>query len=254
MAKTPFEKFPPSFKPLIERLPPPDENGVITPQWQWHEELADLMVELDRRLRRIERDVKNARSAGDIDAVRSLVAVAVIQIQEHLLPIFGADGLWPLTKGVEALEHAARQKRYWLTALPGDELHTRRDAPSRLKLQAMAAATLEYFEPRIDGSQEEIAARIAKAMAVGGFRTERHQPPNKRTVQDWRNHYLLGKRRGRRPTNPDEKGVYEAILRELKRAGQGRAPTAMFDDWILEFSDHCRDAKEISRPAAKSGD
>lgn len=249
MAESAFEKFPAGFRPLIEKLPPPDEHGITVLEGSWwrreRDDIAVLIAKLGRRLQSTERGLKNCREAH---ATRGGVVRALLEMQEALLEIYGADALWPLTVAIEVFEHAGANKRHWLTALRGDVLHVRQEAPGRVARQACAAATLEYFSGRLGQPQKAVAARIAKAMGAGGFRVSRNEqlaPPAPRTIQDWRNKYQPGKRKGRKAVNPKARGIYVDVLEQLKRAGESRDPAGYFEDWLSDFTDYCRAAAEI---------
>lgn len=248
MKDDPFDKYPPGFRPLLDKLPEPDENGntALAGHW-WHKDrdsIALAIAKLGREMQHIQTNLNKARAADDLDAVRKGIGTTLIKIQDALMPIYGADLIWPINMAIETLECAARGKRHSLTALRHEEVHILRDMPKRLVRQAFAAAALDFFfEELANPNQGQLAESIAEAMGKGGFRVRSdgvRKPPSGRTVHDWRTAYLPGKRHGRRSVSPEAKEAFEELRQQLA-AGQGSIPLEEYFDRVLaNITDACK--------------
>lgn len=236
----PFDKYPAGFKPLLDKLPEPDEQGIVTLQERDLDAIVIANLKLGRELQQIQTALDNARAADDIDAVRKCIGAALIEIEETLLPIFGADIIWPISQANKVFEYACARKRHRLTALPTDELNTRRDDPVRHVRQALAAAALDFFAGKLPNrTQGQIAEEIAAAMGKGGFLGPGERgPPSARTVQHWRTEKL----REGDATRPEEKYIVDSLFEQLE-ANQGSIPIDDYFDRVLaDITKHCRDA------------
>lgn len=249
MAKDVFERFPPATACMVDKLPAPDEHGRVWLEGHWwrkeRDQVALTVAALGAKLHRVQAGLDRARDANDVDAIRGGCALALVNIEEALLPIIGADRLWPLKQAIHMLEHAGRGKRHWLTALRTDVLHTRRDAPERVIMQSLAAATLDYFAEQLDEPQESIAQRIASALATGGFYVRsggRKGPPSARTVQQWRIQCLPGSKS--KPAHPKMREMFTDFRSQLGRQQLGRTPTGHFDAMLSDLAIHSRDHRE----------
>jgi hypothetical protein len=239
MNDSPFDKYPPGFRPLLDRLSPPDEQGIVTLQEPDRDTIVLAVLKLGEKLRHIQHFVDKARKAeirkpADLDPVRNGVGSALIEIREALLPIYGADLTWPLTMTIEILDCAVQGKRHPLTTLPGEDLHTLTNARTRLVLQAFASAALDFFYERLPNpSQDQIGKQIAEAMGKGGFHVKRYRikkPVSGRTVQDWRNLHLPGQRN--RTASSEAKAAFTKLRKNME-VQQGSTPIVQYFDRVL---------------------
>jgi hypothetical protein len=244
MKDSPFDKFPAGFSPLLAKLPEPDEAGNTALEGHWwrkdRDSIAIAIGKLGRELQNIQRDLDKAREAEDIDAVRKGIGAALIEIQEVLMPIYGADLVWPISQAIQVFDYACARKRNRLTALTTDDLSTRRDDPVRHVRQALAAAALDFFAGKFPNrTQGQIAEEIAAAMGKGGFLGPGEGgPPSARTTQHWRTEKL----RDGDATRPAAKYIVDSLLEQLE-ANKGSTPIEDYFDRVLaDITKHCRDA------------
>lgn len=250
---------------LLDKLPSPDRPGKFDFQGHWwrndRDDVAQAIAKLGFALREISQRIENARRANNLDDTRGGIIQALITIEEALTPIFGIESLWPVSEAVDTMEYAANGKRHWLTALASDDVPIRQQAPKRVLLQALAAATLAYFDGLLPGkTQEQIALDISKAMAEGGFHVRRDRqldPPSARTIQDWRARHSPGKRANRRALDPKLRRAFDDFTNNLNIAGSLEPAEKFYQRALLELTHQCWMGSEIPRskkvPAAKSG-
>lgn len=243
----PFDKFQAPYRCMLDKLPPPDEDGCIWFEGHWwrndRDEIAKTIASLGFNLKAINSGLQAARTADDQEAVRELCVRALCNIVEALLPIVGSDALLPVAHARDAIEYAAQGKRHPLTSLPGDELHTRRDAPNRIMLQTLAAAALHYFSQHLKGAtQQMVATKIAQALGKGGFYVGApgsKRQPGARTVQEWRNQCLRASKT--KPADPRMREVFDSLVAEFERSRRGRDAEEYFAASLNDIVAHSRD-------------
>lgn len=250
MSESPFDRFPATFQSMLDKLPSPNDQGHIWLEGYWwrqdRDAIAVAIATLGRDLQRVQRELDRAREANDLDAIRTSCAVALVKVQEALLPILGADPLWPVGKAISALEYAVCKKRHWLTSLPKDELHARRDAPGRATVICLAAAVLDYFSRRLDSEpKEKVAEQIAEALNAGGFHVRSNgamRKPSPRTVQQWHSQCLPGSKA--RPPLPQMRKMFLDFLKQIESQQSGRATSDYYKTMLNEITIHSRDRRD----------
>ena len=251
MSEDATERFPPSFKPLLDALPPSEANCCIWLEDHWSssdlDSIAVAIAKLGRDLQLSKQGLDKARQAQDLDAVRGGTARALLQILEALLPICGAGPLWPLSEAIDVFETAGRKKRHYLTALPNDEMHVRRDAPKRMIIRAWAAAMLQFFSNKLSPlPQEKIAEKIATAMGMGKFHVRSNRAlrvPSASTVQQWRKQCLAAPRPG--TSDAKEREMFNIFLQKIADDPHQLGMTELFDACLSDLTEHCKDQMEI---------
>jgi hypothetical protein len=250
MKDSPFAKYPAGFRPLFDRLPDPDDGGNIALEGHWwrkdRDSIALAIGKLGRELLHVQRDLDKAREADDIDAVRKAIGDALIEIQEALMPIYGADLMWPISQAIHVFDCAYAHKRHPLTALKEDKRSIRQDDPKRATRRAYGAAALDFFDGRLPKPNKgQIAVSIGEAMGKGGFHVKQQgmmKPPRGRTVQEWLNLHLPGNRKSRRPTSPAAKEVFEKFRKHLEAQQESIPIEEYFDQVLADITRKCRDA------------
>ena len=251
MAKSPFEAFPPGFRPLLDKLPEPDGDGLISLEGHWwrqdRDKIAEAVAVLGWKLKFAKRGIDLAREAGDLAAVRGGIVKSLVKIQEALMPIVGIDQVWVVGQAIDALETAGQGKRHVLSALRGDPLHTRRDAPYRMMIQSLAAAILDFFDGRIEGStQADLGAKVAKALAAGGFRVSSRgslSNPSVRSLQHWRSQCLPGSRV--KPPHAKMREMFGFFTAQLQAKQNGLTPDEFLKVKLSELESHARDGQTV---------
>lgn len=252
MANKRFLESARKFQCLFDKMPPLKSDAPKYLEGNWwrrdRDEVTKAVCNLGYRLELIQGGIELARTAGDLGAVRGGTVKALMEIQEHLLPILGADRLWSIGEAMDALEHAAVGKRHWLTRLDSDEVHIRRDAPNRVICQTLVAAALDFFDGKLNPrTQGEIATELAEAMGRGGFyvaQDKRRVPPSGRTVQDWRAKFMPGTRLNRQPP-PQKLREMFGDLQTIFQQNQGDDLTVFFKKVLVDVEVHCRDRSEL---------
>ncbi len=239
-------------KSLLEKLPIGQGHVYIEDHWTAEErdKIIEDVAKLGAELRIIAADIQKAKRSEKLAEVRGGIALALLHLEKALLPMFGAEPLWPLHQATELLNLAAHDARHWLVTLPKDEPHLPRSAPYRDVLKAVAAATLEFFYKQsvdLKLNQHQIAEKIASAMSEGGFRVRpvTARPIAARTVQDWRNQFSPGKRRGRAKPRSYVDRTFTSFS-EILKVGRGEKSTQdYFDEVLTDIKERCREGAEM---------
>ena len=238
---------------LLDKLPLGDKQHVYIEE-HWTQDERDKLIEdiakLGAELRRISVFTRSYHEAGDLKVVRGGIALALLELQKVLMPIYGADALWALEQALDTFNEAHKGNRHWLVTFKKDEPHLPQTAPYREVRKALAAAALEYFDEfqaDLEMNQSTIAARIAEAMTAGGFRVrpERKTPLSGRTVQDWRNLLASGKRPKRKKRNPYVIDACNGFV-DLLKSGRGqKSGLQYFNEVLIDITMRCRDHTEV---------
>lgn len=232
---------------LLDKLPV-GSGQLVYIEDHWTEEdrhkILEIVAKLGSNLRQISIRARRYHEAADIEDVRGGIAVALLRMEEELVTVFGSDALWPLSQARDVMLQAYNGKRHWLVTLKGDVAHIPQKAPYRDCLKVFAAAVLDYFaslQTELELSQGAIASQIAIAMHSGGFkvRPEHATALSGRTVQDWRNLHVPGRRSGRNKPTPEEKKAFEEHRKSLGQDRGNKTTAAYFEEVLARVTKHC---------------
>jgi hypothetical protein len=202
--------------------------------------LAAGMFRMVCALQQRHHDIVAACESGDPNPIRGGMIDSLQVIGDAVEPYLSeTDRLAVVSVLSEQLASLIDGHRGWLTRLPSDQPHVWLGAPSRRYVQAVAAATLQYYGCIDHGqTQEAVAAKIAKSLALGGFRVRNDKEPTKKAVINWRHEF--------RPSGADSKGTKRKPRTELDRetftsyVEHLRNSAITMDDAISELSKLCK--------------
>lgn len=246
---------------LLDRLPTLGGQQVYLEE-HWTRDDRDgillTIAKLGASLRIVSQNARSAHEAGKLGTVQNEIALALLMIEDALLPVFGADPLWPLHQATEVLNLAHKGKRHWLVTLRMDEPRLPQRAPYRVIMQTVAAAALDYFDSlqaELKMSQEAIAGAIAGAMEAGGFmvRLKNGMPPASRTVQDWRNQFAPARRPGRVKPNRFTVDTFHSLRKLLEDGRDSKPAHKYFAEALTDITIHCRYRSEVFHDGENTG-
>ena len=241
-------------KPLLDKLPRAEGQRTSIEEYWTQDEIAIVVgdiANLGHQLQNVSLRARSHHEDGNLKMARGEIALVLLRIHETLMPIYGADVLWPLGRALDTFHEAQNEKRHWLVTFKGDAPHLPRHAPCRDVLRAYAAAVLDYFDDfqtDLGMNQGTIAAHIAEAMTAGGFRVRPgrgDKPLRGRTVQDWRILLASGKLPGRVKRRPANVGAFQGYLKLLSTGRGDKAALPYFNELLADLRKDCRDLREV---------